>query len=85
MIKKKVEEYNKNGFTLCNLFQKKEYDLINQFALDWFYNLCKINKNDISNFPIEKYHLWYKKKILITQFCVQLKIDTCIPAIKFII
>jgi hypothetical protein len=59
---KKIKEYNKNGFTLCNFFTKEEHSLINQFALDWFYNLCKINKNDIPNFPIEKYHLWYKKR-----------------------
>lgn len=61
MNEKKLKTYNQNGFILHEFFNKKEHELIYKFAVEWFYKICKIKKNDISNFPIHKYHIWSKK------------------------
>lgn len=49
-----------NGYFTPKLFNGNEIKLITNFAVNWFYSLCKINFDDRKKFPIEEYHNWYK-------------------------
>ena len=61
MNKVHLNFYNKNGFLLYEFFNKKEHELIFNFAKNWFYKVCGLKKNVSHKFPIEKYHIWHKK------------------------
>ena len=63
-MKKELKKYLDEGYVTFNFFRKEEYNLIYEFAVKWFYKVCKIKSKNLEKFPIEKYHIWSRKKDL---------------------
>lgn len=60
-MNRNIKKYNDDGYVIANFFNKEEYNLIYNFAVKWFYKICKIQTKDYKKFPIKKYHIWSNK------------------------
>ncbi len=62
-INKKIQEFNKNGFTIINVFNDQKFKILNDLIKNKIYSYCNI-KSDLEKdeYPLKYYHDWFLKK-----------------------
>ena len=57
-----IEMYNKYGFAIVKIFDEEQCNALRKFATSWIYKLLNHWVNDKEkDFPLEKYHSWFKE------------------------
>ena len=83
-INKKIQEFNKNGFTIINVFNDQKFKILNDLIKNKIYSYCNI-KSDLEKdeYPLKYYHDWFlKKKLIMIGYVVESK-DIFTQILKF--
>ena len=61
-LKKKSDEFQKNGFTILKIFDGKKFNLINNLIKRKIYSFSKISDFEKDECPLKYYHDWFLQK-----------------------